>query len=302
MTLSDRSQKPPEMPQGEERGQPPPTGGSDSSRVVVFADMLGFAALTEANPINVRMLQSHSRPLSRDVDWPSVTEKSKNPLTEAFSMFHHHLKWAIMMAEMRHAITAITFSDSVFVATNDLCEAATFAADLAFGMLSGGVPVRMGLGFGSFAALRFRSDVSADGGDHAAQFLGTSVVRAYQAERCGIKGMRVLIHPSVETLLSSKAGAFHSTRPGSRQLSLLEVPDTEHGNAAHVRYELNYWNMATTKERDAWHKLQDMWDAAPESAKMHYQASAEAINRMRMANGEPAVTALRRRTLPRRRT
>jgi hypothetical protein len=191
MTPSDRSQNPPQKPQGEEKGQQPPTSGSDSNRVVIFADMLGFAALTEANPIDVRMLQSHNRPLSRDVDWLSVIGKDKNPLTEAFSRFHQHLKWAIMMAEMRHAVTAITFSDSVFVATNDLYDAAIFAADLAFAMLSGGVPVRMGLGFGSFAALRFRSDVSADGGDHAAQFLGTSVVRAYQAERSKVRASQL---------------------------------------------------------------------------------------------------------------
>ena len=50
-----------------------------------------------------------------------------------------------------------------------------------------------------------------------------------------------------------------------------------------VRYELIYWNLAATKERDAWHKPQDMWDSAPEFAKVHYQASEEAINRMRIA-------------------
>jgi TolB-like protein len=53
MTKSDLSQKPP-TPQGEEKGEPSPTIGSDSNRVVIFADMLGFAALTEANPIDVR--------------------------------------------------------------------------------------------------------------------------------------------------------------------------------------------------------------------------------------------------------
>ena len=39
----------------------PTTGTLSSNRVVVFADMLGFAALTEANPIDPRMLHAHSR-------------------------------------------------------------------------------------------------------------------------------------------------------------------------------------------------------------------------------------------------
>ena len=58
----------------------------------------------------------------------------------------------------------------------------------------------MGMASGSFAALRFRSDISTDNGDHAAQFLGTAVVRAYQAERCGLKGLRVFVHPSIGPL------------------------------------------------------------------------------------------------------
>ena len=59
------------------------------------------------------------------------------------------------------------------------------------------VPVRMGIGQGTFLVLRFRADVSLTIGEYAAQFLGTAVVRAHMAEKCGLKGMRVLLHPSV---------------------------------------------------------------------------------------------------------
>jgi len=120
---------------------------------------------------------------------------------------------------MQHPLTAITFSDSVFVATSHLFEAATFAVNLARSMLSQKIPIRLGIAFGSFAALRFRSEVSGDGGDHAAQFLGTAVVRAYQAEKCGIKGMRILLHPSVESLL---ADSTHSPASPPITLSLLD--------------------------------------------------------------------------------
>src|SRR5437870_5686600 len=89
---------------------------------------------------------------------------------------------------MRRSVTAITFSDSAFIAFTHLIDAVTLAVDFTQSMLSQKIPVRMGVAFGSFAALRFRSDVTAEGGDHASEFLGTAVVRAYQAERCGIKG------------------------------------------------------------------------------------------------------------------
>jgi hypothetical protein len=275
------------------------TGSLSLDRVVVFADMLGFAALTEANPINPRMLNAHSR-LPHSFEALDEMISHRNPLTDSFSHFHTSLKWAIMTAEMKHPLTAITFSDSVFIATNYLFEAASIAVTLARAMLSYKVPVRMGMAFGSFAALRFRSDVSADSGDHAAQFLGTAVVRAYQAEKCGIKGMRILLHPSVESLLDDGSHLPKSPPINTVPIRLLACSDSEFENKAKVRYELDYWDLATTKERSAWHGLQDMWANAPDSAKEHYQATAEAISRMRTGQGQAPLTNLRRRTLPRR--
>ncbi len=272
------------------------SGIQDSNCVVLFADMLGFTALTEANPIEVHKLRA--RPLPMNLD----DILTRNPLTKAFWSFHYSLKWAIMTAEMSHALTAISFSDSVFIATAHFFEAARIAVNLSHSMLSQKVPVRMGIAFGSFAALRFRSDVSADAGDHAAQFLGTAVVRAYQAEECGIKGMRILLHPSVESLLNDRTHNPTSLQSTKDMIRPLECSNTEHANRARVRYELDYWDLATTKEHRAWAALQDMWAAAPKSVWGHYQATAEAINRMRIARGEALLTNLRRRTLPRRRS
>jgi hypothetical protein len=114
------------------------------------------------------MLQFHSRPFSATTDdFFELISAPKNPLTAAFSKFHTSLKGAISLAEMKHPLTAITFSDSVFIVTNYLFQATSLAAAFARDMLSYRVPVRMGIAFGSFAALRFRSDVSAEGGDHA---------------------------------------------------------------------------------------------------------------------------------------
>src|SRR5258706_16126590 len=84
--------------------------------VVVFADMLGFAALTETHAIDPRMLQARSR-LPQSFEAMDEIISHRNPLTESFSRFHTSLKWAIMSAEMQHPLTAITFSDSVFIGT-----------------------------------------------------------------------------------------------------------------------------------------------------------------------------------------
>jgi len=278
----------------------PATDTLSPNRVVLFADILGFAALTEANPINPRMLNAHSRP-PQTFEALDEMMSHKNPLTYAFSHFHNHLKWAVMTARMRHPLTAITFSDSIFVATTHLFEATQFAIDLAQSMLWQKIPVRMGIAYGSFAALSFRSDVSADSEEHAAQFLGTAVVRAYETERCGIKGMRILLHPSVESLLTDRTHNPPSHPIGTTPVRPLEVSNAEYTNKLAVRYEVDYWDLAATKESKTWHSLQDMWVAAPDDAKEHYQATAEAINRMRIAQNEAPVTDLHRRTLPRSR-
>ena len=271
---------------------------SDTNHFVVFADMLGFAALVEANPIDVRMLLASGRPGS--MGWDNIL-KPKNPLTEAFSSFHNHIKWEIMMAEMSDPVTAVTFSDSVFFATSNFVVAATFATRLTHSMLSTRVPVRVGIAHGSFAAVRFRSEISPESGDHAAQFLGTAVVRACQTEKCGIKGMRVLLHPSLEPLLG-EAGASESISPSGNAgpHRFLKVASAELDNSIRVRYELNYWDLAAMKERKAWHSFQDMWTAAPAFTANHYQATAEAIDRMRVDQGELPLNNLRRRVVPRR--
>src|SRR5258707_2205071 len=72
---------------------PPP------NRVVVFADMLGFSALMESYPVDIRMLTMHDRPLSATLE--SILSQPTNPLTEAFSRVHFALKWAIDFVSIR---------------------------------------------------------------------------------------------------------------------------------------------------------------------------------------------------------
>src|SRR5437899_7139180 len=98
-----------------------PTMPSET-KAVVFADLLGFASLTENHELELDRIQKAERPLSIDVD-TLLTSPPENPLTKTFTGFHYYLKWCIQIAQMQHPLTAITFSDSAFIATTHLFEA-----------------------------------------------------------------------------------------------------------------------------------------------------------------------------------
>ncbi len=263
-------------------------------QAVLFVDLLGFAKLTEEHPLDLEAIKHFQKPLSGSVD--QLLAAGRNPLTHAFTSFHHTLKWAIELAQMKHALTAITFSDSAFIATSKLSESVSVATYILQSLLQARVPARAGIAYGSFSAVRFKSDVSVEGGDHSAHFLGTGVVWSNAAESCGIKGLRILLHPSAAALLDNQ---YH--RPTNDQkIGYVACSPEESADAQSVQFEIDYWQFKPTAEAEAWHALQDMWSAAPQGALPHYEATVQAINRMRVSQGEQPLLNLRRRTLPRR--
>ena len=275
--------------------------GSDAmttnNKIVLFADILGFEALTESYPLDIDRCRVGDRPLP--YLFGEIFEAHPNELARTFSKFHSSLRGVLMLARLHYDLTAITFSDSVFVATTRLYEAANIAIDLLQSLLTQNIPVRMGIAYGSFASLRFRSDITPDSEDHAAQFLGTAIVRAHAAETCGVKGLRILLHPSATPLLDDIQHNPLTTEGRSLPLRHLECAEKEKLNKAGVHHEIDYWHLRRTMEAEAWRGLQDMWDKAPLSEVEHYEATAEAINRMRIAQGHEPLKKLRRRTLPR---
>src|SRR5437016_4513111 len=105
-------------------------------KAVLFADLLGFAALTENHPLELDRIQRSDRPLGNPQEWQSanppwnidtietmLASLRVNALTHAFTGFHQSLKLNIQFAQMRHPVTAITFSDSAFISTTYLFEA-----------------------------------------------------------------------------------------------------------------------------------------------------------------------------------
>lgn len=267
-----------------------------NNKIVLFVDILGFASLAESYPIDIELFKAYDKPLSLNID--TILELSRNRLTHTFSGFHSSLRAVLSLASMRHPLTAITFSDSAFVATNRAYEAVNIAVELIHALLPQKNPVRMGIAYGSFAALRFTSDITSDGGAHVAQFLGTAIVRAHATETCGIKGLRILIHPSIMPLLDDIHHNPKFTEEISHPLRHLECSEKEQTNKIGVHHEIDYWHLRPKREAEAWRGLQDMWNEAPLSEMGHYEVTAEAINRMRIAQGHKPLKKLHRRTLP----
>jgi hypothetical protein len=76
-------------------------------------------------------------------------------------------------------------------------DAERFAVHAMRSFIRNDMPVPMGLSYGSFTNYEFKTGVLPNG--HlmfAAPFMGTAVVDSYRAESSGIKGMRILVHPS----------------------------------------------------------------------------------------------------------
>jgi hypothetical protein len=200
-------------------------------------------------------------------------------------------------AQMQHPLTAITFSDSAFIATSSLSECIPIAIYILQSLLRSRVPARAGIAFGTFSTIRFKSDIIGEWGEHSSHFLGTGVVRSNAAERCGIKGLRILLHPTAAAFLQSSPNK-PSDEP---KISVIPCSPDETANPVGVHYEIDYWRFKPMAEGEAWRAFQDMWGSAPESETQHYKATAQAIDRMRISRGEQPLENLRRRTLPKRR-
>ena len=91
---------------------------------------------------------------------------------------------------------AMLFSYCAFLNPGNSLRAALIATDLMRKFIETSVPVRMGIDKGTFYSFGYSTDT---GGDSMlvskSRFLGTSVVRAHGAEKCGGKGMRIFVHP-----------------------------------------------------------------------------------------------------------
>jgi hypothetical protein len=97
----------------------------------------------------------------------------------------------------RFEIHSFLFSDSGFVASQSLVNIIDFCRWFLRSMITSQVPVRAGIGAGTFASFDINTRRTASG-DFLVRcpFAGSAVVRAYRAESSGLRGLRCFVHPS----------------------------------------------------------------------------------------------------------
>jgi hypothetical protein len=218
-----------------------------------------------------------------------------NRLIEAYMHFNmaidETIRWQLLQET---PIRSITFSDSAFIATDSVYDAIDIAKSVWSRLTKVHVPVRCGVAYGSFVILRFRSDLSLRADTHAAQFVGTGAVWAHAAcERSGLKGMRVFLHPSAADTLGDP---YISGNSFMKELRHDTMPLGEHEASAHAACEVRQLHEKTHPQikdivdRQYWRDVQVMHqtavnDGAPPDALAHYEATFDALNRMRAAIG-----------------
>ena len=252
----------------------------------VYADILGFTQLVTSHNAVIELLDGFTYSESSVAELrKEFVEGHEDPLTRAFAAFHRTLDLQLNELLNVYPLQSIVFSDAAFVAFRDNNTALDFAGDWMRTLLSIGVPVRMGIGTGSFRALRLTTDVSDDVRRHSSQFLGTAVIQAYQAESCGLKGMRVFIHPDA-VVTGDWKGHFCNVHEDTSSLE------------TQVVRELNYFRyvpkfiLSSKAQKDAEsdretlvRTVTTMRHDAPVGEREHYEATLRSLALMRLAFG-----------------
>jgi len=247
-------------------------------KIIVFADLLGFAKLTEAWPRPIVHRRSgHYR--------MSGTSEARNQLF----MFHSVLDQTIYhFTRMTNSISGMSFSDCGFVEIGHPFLSATFAVALMQRFVRAGIPVRMGLAAGTFWPARTSSDVFGDTSVSRAIFYGTAIVRAHQAEQCGLPGMRIFLHESLESVFPRFQDRFNVLRFAKKRKSVVGELSYLYDEGAYVDVnhpnpmddDLALWQVATRMRLGVDAK-------APRRVHQQYLQTLSALQRMRPSKGRP---------------
>jgi hypothetical protein len=200
---------------------------------------------------------------------------------EQFKAFHAAIDQATNSVPWSRPATILVFSDSMFIATRDWQDCTWFCETLMQCCIEKHVPLRIGIGYGSFVTHSLSSDMTTDLRIINTQFLGKGVVYATDAEKA-LKGMRIALHPTAVVPL--KKLDVHPDK-------YLELPEDQ--RSEHASHEWNYlthaYQMAdypeltkTDQEYELRVRLEQMQKSAPGvwEVQVHYTEGLAAFNRM----------------------
>ncbi|HKW02055.1 MAG TPA: hypothetical protein VJN96_19695 [Vicinamibacterales bacterium] len=164
---------------------------------VLFVDLVGFTAFVRSS--FQRNAQPHNDRLKEDELAQRQFKAAQLDVEREYRRFHEHLE-ALLRRAMHRGRTptmSLVFSDCAYMIFERPHDAERFAVRTMRSFIRNDMPVRIVLSYGSFTSYEFKTGMLSKG--HmmfAAPFMGTSVVDAYRAESSGIKGLRILVHPS----------------------------------------------------------------------------------------------------------
>lgn len=254
----------------------------DVERTLVFVDMLGFAELTRRHPFRVY----------DKLDGVGTLVASVSRLQTQLVRFQRVID--VALTAEAGSVSAQVFSDCAFldVGTSS-SRGPAFAADLMRSFLAARVPVRMGVGQGTYYAFRHSLEQSDSQLVARALFAGTAVVNAHGAEQCGGKGCRIFVHWSseeslryhhVDAHLIPVEPALGSVRSEVSYLPVEEViPDDE--VSSNINQDLRLLRFVREIEGDS--------EPIPQEVRRHYTETYEALDRMHLRRpGAVSLTKL----------
>ncbi len=252
----------------------------DAPRTLVFVDMLGFANLTISNPNRV----VHDGP-----DEQGFTSSGTGPIQTRITRFQNAIDRCVSYHRLSGDLQAMLFSDCAFLEAGNAFRAALIAIELMRDCIRNGVPVRMGLGRGTFYSLLMATETSGGTVISRSRFVGTAVVFAHAAEQCGGKGMRIFVHPTLEP---------ERHRIATR-IKMLALPKPFTNSACeldylHERRPAQQEPTADAADRELFQAVMAMNDPTePPAVRRQYTETFKALNRMRVANDRTRLSTHR---------
>ena len=207
--------------------------GTDN--IAIYVDLLGFRSLLQCRP-------ELARPDGWDLSEP----------LGMFNGFHSTLDAYAFDALDSNCERFFSWSDCCFVDFGSLTDlrspghpsgalyrAVLDAARLMQTFIQRQIPVRIGIGLGSFETVVVRQQVEEQPRRLivSSRFLGTAVMNAYIAEHCSPRGLRIFLH---RDFVTSHLEGIPGVKPiASELVSLDSCPDPGRSNS-HTEHEINY--------------------------------------------------------------
>src|SRR5438445_2511696 len=254
----------------------------DEPTILLFVDILGFKEITKH--YRVRVQEHHDEESGRY--FATTTE-----IQRQINCFNRVLYSSVSEIAAPYGGTqAMLFSDCAFLVFSKAVlneypavRVGLVATELMRKYIKNLVPVRMGIGKGTFYDIEYLTTTNGKLITSKSRFIGTAVICAHDAEQCGGKGMRIFIDESAEEDLPHLGRRLQLPQP-----------------LKSVKWELDYLHdprpigQLEQLEKDD-HKLFDNVASMnkptlKDSARLHYTETLDALNRMRINNSRKPVT------------